>query len=639
MANVIFTDVQSSLSLTSVWNCHTVNLGGGTFVYKIVRGPTGSSESRTFNVSIPQGAYVKRAWLSMTTNSPAGGAAYKMAAGYYIPPSGIVELDRSYFQPSTTSYEVLFSFKSNGVIYEDYAEHRAQLHITDPTLNIEYIPDGEADDDIEVVPDYSGTSDNDPSDGRFFLPRLLDGSFVEKARLQPDDIGIDLSLTPLSTAHMHLPPDQPEVKLHDFAELFAPSGSVGVYRVNEVNTVYGIGGGQELQLEHALTTLADSLAMKVPAMSGPVSTIVATLLDAQDRKLWVLGDCEVPVDYEMVYEHTYDDILKTLMKLFSLLPTGYALEFNTRRLPFVLHIRALPEDAFCECRLSRNLTSASVTMDDSELCTRLYPFGDGEGTDRINLSGLTGQEYVDADTIDTWGIISRQITQEDISDAVTLQAFADRYIERHKNPMLSVELNAVDLYAATGVEIDRFRLGRMCRLPLNDYGVMLYERVIAKRYGNVYRNPHDVRVTLANKSKGLADELAELTREATSSKLLGGTVKTEELTASVPGIYIEAPFGQVIPIKGYGNVLSVKLTYTCTIAGTAEKVGCRVTVDGTRLPDNADKDGVVELLPYLKKDSNGIPTEGDHTLELSPKTSVGIEHNVKTRILIKTVEK
>lgn len=634
---MIYTNTQGDITLTSSWNCHTTNLGGGQLVYKIVRGPTSSSASITFDVAIPQGAYIKRIWLSMTTNAPLGGAAYKMVNGHYIPPSGIVELDRDILTPSDTTYEAAFSYKSNGVVFEDYNEHTAYFYIYAPTLNVEYLAEGEEDTGIDSEPDYSNTSDNDPSDGRFFLPRLLDANLVEVDRLHPDSMSLELNLHPLSTARMHLPYTETKVKMRDFVELFAPSGSVGVYRAGSVETDYG--RGQTVHLEHALTTLADSLAIGMQAMSGNVAAVFATLLECQTVKHWVLGDCDVPVDYEMVYEYTNDNLLKTLIRLYELLPEGYALEYNTRRYPFVLHIRAMPEDAFCECRLSRNLSSAVVTMEDSDLCTRVYAYGAGEGTDRITLSGLTGQEYMDADTIDAWGVVAKTFTEEDIYDAITLRDVAEIYLEAHKNPTMSVKLDAIDLYAATGEELDRFRLGRMCRLPLNQYNTIMYERVISKNYPDVYRKPDKVTITLASKIKDTSDEIADMMREATRSKLLGGSVETEEITSSTSGIYVENPYGQTFEVKEYGNLIAVRLTYSCKKSGTAEEVSCRVYVDGTLLPDSADVGGTVDILKYLEKDANGIPTVGDHTITLSPKSSTGVQHYVSTRIIIKTIEK
>ena len=195
-----YVNTQPNITLSSVWNCHTANLGGGAFAYKIVRGPTASSGVVTFPVSIPTGAYVKRVWITVGPNTPLSGAAYKMVDGHYIPPSNTVDLKTDLFVPSMTVFQAAFGFKANGIVYEDYAEHVSYWTVIEPTLHIEYYMDEGNIPDIDIVEDTSNTSDNDPSDGRFFMPRLLDANMDEKARLRPSGVSLELNIAPLSTA-------------------------------------------------------------------------------------------------------------------------------------------------------------------------------------------------------------------------------------------------------------------------------------------------------------------------------------------------------------------------------------------------------------------------------------------------------
>lgn len=634
-----YVNTQPDVTLSSSWTCTTVQVGGMGFVFRIVNGPTASSATVSFPVTIPEGAYVQRVWLTVDPDYPLSGAAYRMVNGHYIPPSNSVDLNKDVFVPALTVYNAQFGFKANGVVYELSGEFTSYWNIKNPTLHIEYYMDESDIPDVEIIQDTSNTSDKDPSDGRFFLPRLLDANMDEKARLRPTSLSLDLALTPLSTAQMRLPDGEPAVMVRDMVELFAPSGSVGMYRVSELDTVRGVGGGTDLYLQHALVTLSDSLATGVQAMSGPVAQVVATLLEAQNEMHWVLGDCDVPIDYEIVYSYTEDNLLKALLGLIELLPDAYTLEFNTRIHPFVMHIRAISDEVFCEARLSRNMASVRQRIDASELCTRVTPFGAGEGTDRIGLTGLTGQEYMDADTIDTWGIVARTFVSEEIFDSISLQEVATRYLDKHKNPTHSIEIDGVDLYAATGEEIDRFKMGRICRVCLPEHSLVMYDRVIAKHYPDVYGQPNKVTVTLANKVRTVGDEIANLFREVSRSKLLGGKIEAEEITSSTAGIYVEDPYGQTFQIKEYGNVLSVRLTYTCAESGTANPVSCRIYVDGAQIPAEEDKGGTVDIMRYLTKDENGIPTVGTHEIGLSPYSSTGVEHYVSTRLVIKTIEK
>lgn len=475
-------------------------------------------------------------------------------------------------------------------------------------------------------------NDNDPRDGRGgSLPRLLDSELNEIARIDTDNVSLELNLRPLSTAHMVAHPSQHEVKVRDFMELFAPSGSVGIYRVTDVETTYGFTVQQEVYLEHALTTLADSLALDMKTMTGSVREVFTTLLDCQTHKYWVLGDCDVPDEYELAYEASTDNVLSVLMSLYDMLPDGYSIECNTLVKPFVLSIRALTTERDLELRMSRNIDKIKIHLDDSDLCTRIVPYGAGEGSDRIGLQSLTGQRYIESDTVDTWRIVEKTFVQDNIFDSLTLKDVAERYLEKHKNPLISVEVSAVDLYAKTGELMDRVKLGGMCSVPLASYGITMLERVVSARYDNVYKSPENVVVTLANKITNTSDELAGLMREATGSKLLGGKVESKTYEANNDMVDMYDALDHYFDITGYGNVLAVLVKYSP--AGQ-----CVINVDGLgELPASEIEDGNVDVLRYLKSDENGIPLVGQHRVVYFGR---GLDFiSVHSEITVKTIEK
>lgn len=629
---MIYQHKMESFSLQSHWNCLPIK-ESGKWVWRIVDGPSADSKGLDFDVNLPADAVISRMWVSVTLGAALSGAAYKRINGTNIPSSGEVDVDG--ITPETTTFHAVFSFAANGAIFEDDSTHTAYLRFSDPTLNIEYTSDSESAPD-EPEQDTPGDITRDPDAGTQ-LPRLLNADMTEAARLEPSKLSLDLLLTPLSTAQMVLPYDGPVVRVRNFVELFDPNGSVGTFRVTEIETAAG--RSRRCYLEHAFSTLSDSLAIGVQAMSGKLASVLAALLEAQTVKHWRLGDVELPDEYEVIYDYRYDNLMTAILDLIAMLPDEYALELDTLQYPWVMHVRRLTYDDRCECRLRRNLSSVTITIDATQQCTRVYPFGAGEGTDRIGLSTLTGAMFEDADNIAQWGVISKTFTNEEIYDSITLQEVARNFLDRHKEPAVSVEMDAMDLFAVTGERLDRFRLGRLCRLPLHDYGVIMHERVIGIAYPDVYGQPQKARVTLANKIREASDEIAELIRAASASKLIGGTVKTDEIKSSVGGITIASPYGQTFEITGYGNLLAVRLSYTCTIAGSAQQVGCRVTVDGNTVPDDADKGGTVDILRYLTTDDSGVPVVGKHTIGLSPKSTQGVEHWVQTTIVIKTIDK
>ena len=627
---MIYSNTLESFSMRSSWRCMSVQDASNMWVWKIVEGPTSDGARLTFTVDLPADAVISRAWLSMEVGSPLSGAAYRTMNGRGIPSGGVMELEG--INAETTAFEAIFAFKANGAIYQTTSTHYSIQEIGNPTLNIEYTAQSEE----EEAPDENApgqiirkeTSGNQ-------LPRLLHDDLSEKARLAAVKLSLDLQMHPLSTAVIDIPCGQAEVMVRDFLELFDPNGSVGIFRA--VKTETNAGYSQRAWLKHAFCTLADDIAVGVQTMEGSFREVVASILEAQSVKRWALGDVELPDEYKVLYSHSYDTLQQAILDIYQRLPEGYVLELDTLRVPWLMHLRKLREDDWCECRMNRNVQGAKVTIDSANQCTRVYPYGAGEGEDRINLSTLTGALFMDAET--SWGTIARTFTEEDIFDALTLQDVAALYLEKHKDPLVSVSVDGVSIYNLTGEPLDRFYTGRLCRLALPELGMVMNERVISISYPDVYGKPDKATLTLANKVRNAATSIADLMREATNSKLIGGVVDTEEVKNSASGITSASPGGAHFDVSGYGNLLSARVSYKCNPSGSSAQVRCNVSVDGTLIPNSSDMAQPVDIFPYLERDENGIPLQGEHYVMLSPVAASGVSHWLHTTVVLKTIEK
>ena len=333
------------------------------------------------------------------------------------------------------------------------------------------------------------------------LPRLLDSSMQELARLNPVSLSLDENLSPLSTAEMVLPEGECAAETGQFVELYTSHGSAGIFRVQQAEQDYG--GRVTLALEHGLTTLGDGIMPGESEQSGTTRQLLSALLACQHQTMWQLGTVSVPDSRTLTWKCDNSNLLESLCSLMDEL-TGYRLTFDQSVFPWVLNVEALSDDDGCECRLSRNLSSLRVEEDRSELCTRLH------------VNGLSSP--LDADTIGAYGVITRYMDADpDIgSDELTKQGRA--YLEAHKAPAISVTMDAVDWYEATGEPFDRFTLGRVCRVCLPDYGKVIRQRVLALSWPDVYDQPDQVTVTLASESTTAVSVMAGLIIDTTVTK-------------------------------------------------------------------------------------------------------------------------
>lgn len=618
----IYKNTQSSFNLISEWACakkfDTAHPQG---YMAIVHGPTEGSHTVTFPVTLPAGAIIAKAWISVEfTSSPRGGVKYQRINGETLPADGKFEITVT---ADMTSFEAVFTFASYGIVEEKQGEYSGALGIGTPTIHVDYVDTAggevEGDDAAVAVGNTSGMR----------LPRLLDADLHEVGRLHCTSLSLELNLDPLSTAEMGLPLFSPEVNVDDFVELFSPYGSVGIFRV--YRTDEKVGYARQCALRHGIATLADDLVTAGNAITAPVGQVVASLLAMQTKIRWVLGVCELPEDLEIVMERNYQTLLEAFTDVIAALPDGYAPEFDQTVSPWAINIRAMPEEDACEFRMSRNVQTLTISVDRDTQCTRVYAFGAGEGDERIGLTNLIGTPYLDVENIADRDVIAKAITHEDIYDALTLKDVAQRYLDRHKEPDVSVSVDAVDVHRLTGLTFDQFHLGKICRVPLPASGRVVREKVVSLRWRDVIGAPASVTATLANRLREASDELAELMREATGSKLIGGTVESKTNEYNNGSVTQTSSLVHYFDITGYGNTLSVRVKYTP--AG-----GCKLLVDSANeVPADESEGGSVDILRYLKADENGVPIVGQHYVSFFALGTGTI--SVHSEVTVKTIEK
>ena len=389
------------------------------------------------------------------------------------------------------------------------------------------------------------------------LPRLLDSYGTgEIRRLNPLEMSLVEVLSGISYAQMTL--SQAEgagIEPGALIRLYTNQGDMGVYRVQAVTEDEDT---TVLDLSHGLVTLTDTVIppkeTEEPEDSGgsgsgddsgdstesggagdteggetggesgdtgdgteenpeekpeekptepkgetvPLREAIQTLFNAQPVSWWTLGVVEVPDSSPVTWSYDYDTLWEKLTALMSNFP-AYMLTFDMSSQPWVLNVVLAPTAADCELRYNRNLETASITYDRSELCTRLY------------VDGI--KEPIDADTIGVWGVVSQAMTGDPDFDEAYWREEARLYLERYKNPALSVTIEAAELSHLTGEPLDRLVLGRMCRLALPDRGAVVNQRIVEMQWRDVYGDPERVRISMSNAVADTASILSAMRAE------------------------------------------------------------------------------------------------------------------------------
>lgn len=323
------------------------------------------------------------------------------------------------------------------------------------------------------------------------LPRLLDSSLNEVRRLEPISATLNEKITPLSYASLELPAGQ-TVPARSFVEIFKETGFAGIFRVKSPQDAYG-DLTISVELEHAITELGDFLVKANLNEESTVRNAFVKLFTYYGGAHWALGNFSA--SQAVVLNAGYgNSVLEAMLAILDQAPE-LMMTFDFTTTPWTFGVSSRDATVSAEGRLTRNVKTARITRDDTELCTRL--FMDGLPGSTTDADGNANPGHIDADTISTYGVVEREINGS--SDYTTAQATraANLYLQKHKHPRLGVEISAADLAAITGEDLDTFRIGKKFRLAIESEGAVVEETITGLSWSDLYEAPQDVTVTLA----------------------------------------------------------------------------------------------------------------------------------------------
>lgn len=157
------------------------------------------------------------------------------------------------------------------------------------------------------------------------------------------------------------------------------------------------------------------------------------------------------------------------------------------------------------------MTGLERYIDPTNLCTRIYPLGYGEGVNQLNIADVNGGlPHLDSDTQDQFGIISKVWVDRRYENAESLKARAEALLNEMKLPRTSYKVSAAELYKITKDKVDKFKLGTLVKVKDDELGIEFTSRVVKYSKGDVIMQNGNVTLEIANKTQDIASSLADL---------------------------------------------------------------------------------------------------------------------------------
>lgn len=262
--------------------------------------------------------------------------------------------------------------------------------------------------------------------------------------------------------------------------------------------------------EHAVTTLCDTLLFGSYISSDYATStrdVINWLLDQQPVKNWILGECDFDFDYEYCWEQ--ENLLNALYSVPKPFVSPYKWTFDCSSWPWKINLKRIDETAIPEyyIRAKRNLLASGVSSDSTEICTRIWPLGYGEGVNQLTIKEVNGGvPYLQAPqaVIDQYGIIDRVLVDRSFESAESLKAYAQTMLDGLSAPTYERSFDVVDLYPITSGDIDNAEVGKICRMAEDNTTAYITktERILDE--------PGNLQISLSNKSTNVADTIADL---------------------------------------------------------------------------------------------------------------------------------
>ena len=262
--------------------------------------------------------------------------------------------------------------------------------------------------------------------------------------------------------------------------------------------------------EHVVATLTDDVlfGQHVVGNTGVYTAdVIRYVLSKQTVQRWVLDECDFNRQFEYAWEN--ENLLAALFSIPNRFTDPYIWKFDTSVFPWRISLKRInPSDTpQFYIRAGKNLLSMEEEQGGTDICTRLYCLGYGEGVNQLTIADANGGvPYLLApqSKINEYGLITRIFVDRRFEDAQSLKERGQAILAELQEPKITRAFEVADLYKLTSDNLDRAELGRITRLTEDNTDTYIT---------GITRNhdiPGNMSLTLSTKAVDVASTIADL---------------------------------------------------------------------------------------------------------------------------------
>lgn len=332
-------------------------------------------------------------------------------------------------------------------------------------------------------------------------------------------IGYSLNRNKLAFCSFTLPLNDSKVALVQpkyFVELHDYDRRIGTFIVNPKFTVKNESTNEvTFECEHVLALLHNDILLGYHQYTNlNTSQVLTNLLAMQEVKHWTLGTVEFSRGFHYSWENE-DSLLNALFSVPKPFDEPFTWSYNDSEYPFTLNL-VKPSDAVKGMiTAGKDLRGIEVTSDPTNIITRIYPLGNGEGVNQLNIAKVNGGSLYlrNAAAEAAYGVHKRVWVDRRFEDAQTLKQSAQAILDKFSRPQVSVEIEALDYSLIDPYELAGYQLGDVLRVYDQDTDTDTLIRLEKIEKDDVYGNPLDMKLELGDIRNTSAMTIADLQKK------------------------------------------------------------------------------------------------------------------------------
>lgn len=337
----------------------------------------------------------------------------------------------------------------------------------------------------------------------------------ELARLENAyDISYELTLNELWTCSFKLPKDDKKNQYcqpHFFVELFDNGKRLELFRILPSVMTREEVAYIEYECEHVLATLLDDVMFQYHQIGNLgiyTDRVIRYVLDQQTTKYWQLVDCDFKRQFEYKWEN--ENLLASLFSIPKPFTEGYRWEFDTTSRPWGISLKRTETGYKADIQYKKNMQNIEKTVDPTNLITRLYGLGYGEGDNQLTFKSINnGRPYLEKN-VGKYGLKSSILVDRRYEHEQTLKDYTQKVLNELSEPYISYKLKAVDLSVENPNKNPRFIPGDNILVRDLEDDINIIVPIIKVSKGDVRGNPFDVDLEVANKAKNVTGSISDL---------------------------------------------------------------------------------------------------------------------------------